>query len=89
MFLPGQLVGLRAGWAAGSNPSLESLGTQAGSATDNTQRGKLFQQIQRQLNIDGPFFPLIQPGQVVAASKGVAGADYNPTWTIDVAGISG
>ena len=89
VFLPGQLVGLRAGWAKGTDPSLETLGTQAASTTDNTQRGQLFQQIQRQLNTDGPFFPLIQPGQVVAAAKGVNGADYNPTWTIDVSGVSG
>jgi peptide/nickel transport system substrate-binding protein len=89
VFLPGQLVGLRAGWAAGSDPSLEALGVQASSSTDNTARGQLFQQIQRQLNTDGPFFPLIQPGQVVAASKGVTGFDYNPTWTIDPAGVSG
>lgn len=89
VFLPGQLVGLRAGWTAGSDPTLEALGQQAASTTDNTQRGQLFQQIQRQLNTDGPFFPLIQPGQVVAASKGVTGADYNPTWTLDVAGVGG
>jgi peptide/nickel transport system substrate-binding protein len=89
VFLPGQLVGLRAGWAAGSDPSLEALGAQAASTTDNAKRGQLFQQIQRQLNTDGPFFPLIQPGQVVASSKGVTGADYNPTWTLDVAGVSG
>jgi peptide/nickel transport system substrate-binding protein len=89
VFLPGQLVGLRAGWAAGSDPSLEALGNQAASTTDNNTRKQLFQQIQTQLNTDGPFFPLIQPGQVVASTKGVAGADYNPTWTIDVSEPSG
>jgi peptide/nickel transport system substrate-binding protein len=89
VFLPGQLVGLRAGWVTGADPSLEALGAQAASTTDNAKRGQLFQQIQRQLNTDGPFFPLIQPGQIVASSKGVTGADYNPTWTLDVAGVSG
>lgn len=89
VFLPGQLVGLRAGWAAGTDPSLEALGVQASSTTDITARGHLFQQIQRQLNTEGPFFPLIQPGQVVVATKGVTGADYNPTWTIDPAGVGG
>src|SRR5579859_7234227 len=89
VFLPGELVGLRAVWAKGADPSLEALGAQASSSTDNTARGQLFQQIQRQLNTDGPFFPLIQPGQVVAATKGVTGADYNPTWTIDPAGVGG
>ena len=89
VFLPGQLVGLRAGWVAGANPSLEALGVQAGSTTDNNTRKQLFQQIQTQLNVEGPFFPLIQPGQVVVATKGVTGADYNPTWTLDVSGVGG
>lgn len=89
VFLPGQLVGLRAGWAKGSDPSLESLGDQAGSTVDNSARGQLFQQVQKQLNTDGPFFPIIQAGQVVVATSGVKGADYNPTWTIDVSGVSG
>ena len=89
VFLPGQLVGLRAGWAAGADPSLEALGVTAGSTTDNATRKQLFQQIQTQLNTDGPFFPLIQPGQVVVATKGVTGADYNPTWTLDVSGAGG
>ncbi|MDQ2942646.1 MAG: ABC transporter substrate-binding protein [Candidatus Dormibacteraeota bacterium] len=89
VFLPGQLVGLRAGWVAGADPSLEALGTKASTTTDNATRKQLFQQIQTQLNTDGPFFPLIQPGQVVVATKGVTGADYNPTWTIDVSGVGG
>jgi peptide/nickel transport system substrate-binding protein len=84
VFLPGQLVGLRAGWTAGSDPSLEALGVQAASTTDNVARGELVQRVQTQLNADGPFFPLIQPGQVVATTKGLAGADYNPIWTIAV-----
>ena len=89
VFLPGQLVGLRAGWTKGADPSLEALGVQAGSTTDNSARGQLFQQIQMKLNTDGPFFPLIQPGQVVVATKGVTGTDYNPTWTLDVSGVGG
>lgn len=89
VFLPGNLVGLRAGWAKGADPSLEALGVQAASMTDNTQRGQTFQQIQNQMNQDGPFFPLIQPGQVVATSSGVSNADYNPTWTLDVAEPTG
>src|SRR5258705_1623711 len=75
-FLPGQLVGLRAGWAAGADPALEKLGAQGSSSTDNTARGQLFQQIQRQMNTGGPVFPLIQPGQAVAAGNGGARARY-------------
>ena len=88
VFLPGQLVGLRAGWAKGANPPLEALGDQASATVDNNARGQLFQQIQNQLNQVGPFFPLVQPGQVVAATSGLSGVDYNPTWTLDVSGVS-
>jgi len=88
VFLPGQLVGLRAGWAAGADPSLEALGAQASSSTDNTARGQLFQKISGS-STRWSVFPLIQPGQVVVATKGVTGADYNPTWTIDPAGVGG
>jgi len=87
VFLPGQLVGLRAGWAAGADPKLEALGRKAGSTQDPKVRGKLFQQIQVQLNQRGPFFPLFQPGQVVAASKNLTGVAFNATYQIDLATI--
>jgi peptide/nickel transport system substrate-binding protein len=87
VFLPGQLVGLRAGWAAGADPKLEALGRKAGSTSNPAVRGRLFQQIQVQLNQRGPFFPLFQPGQVVAASKNLTGVVYNATFQIDLATI--
>ena len=87
VFLPGQLVGLRAGWAAGSDRRLEALGRRAGSTSNPRVRGQLFQQIQVQLNQRGPFFPLFQPGQVVAASKNLTGVVYNATFQIDLATI--
>jgi peptide/nickel transport system substrate-binding protein len=87
VFLPGQLVGLRAGWAAGSDPALEALGRRAGSTADRAVRGRLFQQLQQQLNERGPFFPLFQPSQVVVSSKNLTGVVYNPTYQIDLSAI--
>ncbi len=87
VFLPGQLVGLRAGWAAGSDATLEALGRKAGSTADPAVRGKLFKQLQTQLNQRGPFFPLFQPGQVVAASKNLTGVVYNAQFQIDLSTI--
>lgn len=87
VFLPGQLVGLRAGWAGGGDPKLEALGRKAGSTSDPAVRAKLYQQIQVQLNQRGPFFPLFQPGQVVAASKNLTGVVYNATFQIDLSAI--
>ncbi len=87
VFLPGQLVGLRAGWAAGSDAKLEALGRKAGSTANPAVRGKMFQQIQTQLNQRGPFFPLFQPGQVVASSKNLTGVVYNAQFQIDLSVI--
>jgi peptide/nickel transport system substrate-binding protein len=87
VFLPGQLVGLRAGWAAGSDAPLEALGRKAGSTADPVARGKLFQQVQTQLNQRGPFFPLFQPGQVVASSKNLTGVVYNAQFQLDVSTV--
>jgi peptide/nickel transport system substrate-binding protein len=84
VFLPGQLVGLRAGWAAGSDKPLEALGRKAGSTSNPAVRGKLFQQLQNQLNQRGPFFPLFQPGQVVASSKNLTNVIYNAQFQIDL-----
>lgn len=87
VFLPGQLVGKRAGWTAGANPALEALGQKAGATVDNQQRAQLFQQIQTQLNQIGPFFPLLQPGQVVVASSNLTSTDFNATWWLDVSKV--
>ena len=87
VFLPGQLVGLRAGWAAGSDKKLEALGRKAGSTANPVVRGKLFQQIQTQLNQRGPFYPLFQPGQVVVSSKNLTNVIYNAQFQIDLSVI--
>lgn len=87
VFLPGQLVGLRAGWTAGADPSLEELGRRAGSTVDDNTRAQLFQQIQTQLNQEGPFFPLLQPGQVTVASANLTGTDFNPSLWLDVRSV--
>ena len=87
-FLPGRPVGLRAGWHAGADPSLESLGIQAGTTADMPTRAQLFQHMQGQLNEDGPFFPLLQPGRIIVSSNGISGIVFNPSWSIDIAALS-
>ncbi len=87
-FLPGRTLGLRAGWPAGADTSLDSLGMQAATA-DATTRVQLFQHLQGQLDDEGPFFPLLQPGRVIVAATGVAAFGYNPSWSVDIASVSG
>jgi peptide/nickel transport system substrate-binding protein len=86
-FLPGATVGLRAGWPAGADPTLETLGTKAAAIVAPAQRGAAFRQIQSQLNAAGPFFPLIQPGQVTVSSKNLTGVVFNVLYWIDVAAV--
>lgn len=88
-FLPGRTLGLRAGWAAGSDPSLESLGIQAGTTADLATRSQLLQNVLGRLNADGPFFPILQPGRTIVATKDITAIDYNPTWSIDLAAVTG
>jgi len=87
VFLPGQTVGLRAGWPAGALPALEKLGVRAGSTAAPALRGRLFQQIGNQLNARSPFYPLIQPGQVVASSSNLTRTTFNVVYWIDVTAV--
>ncbi|HVC76106.1 MAG TPA: ABC transporter substrate-binding protein [Candidatus Micrarchaeaceae archaeon] len=86
-FLPGQLVGKRAGWFTGAAPDIESLGAKAGSTSDNATRGQLFQQLQTLLNQESPMLPLIQPGQSVVSTKNLTNVIYSPVWYLDLASI--
>lgn len=87
-FTPGNLVGLRAGWAKGSDPAVEKLANQAAVATAPAKRKVLYQSIQRQLNQRGPYFPLIQPTQVFASSSDLSGAVYNAEFLVDPLHVS-
>jgi peptide/nickel transport system substrate-binding protein len=88
-FLPGGSIGSRAGWTAGSDPALESLGAQASTTADPDIRRQLLQQLQGQLNQDGPIFPLVQPGRVIVTTADIATVDYNPIWSVDLAAVTG
>jgi peptide/nickel transport system substrate-binding protein len=87
-FAPGDLVGLRAGWAKGANGTIEKTAAAAAVATDPTKRTALFQQFQRQLNTSGPYFPLMQPTQVFVATSDLKNAVYNAVYSIDVTKVA-
>ena len=87
-FAPGQLVGLRAGWAKGGNAAIEKTAAAAAVATAPAKRTALFQQFQRQLNTAGPYFPLMQPTQVFVATSDLKNAVYNAVYSIDVTKVA-
>ena len=83
-FLPGALVGLRAGWAASADPSLSALGTTAAGTTAKATRETLYQQIQRSMNTTSPFMPLIQPAQILVGANSVKNLQSNALWLVDL-----
>jgi peptide/nickel transport system substrate-binding protein len=83
-FMPGQLVGLRVGWPAGSEPTLERLAARARRTTSDRARAPLYRQIQQRLHQVGPYFPLIQPTQTFAATRDLANAVFNPLYSVNV-----
>lgn len=86
-FLPGKLIGLRAGWKAGAAKPLEDAGDKAAVTIGDEERKRQYQQVQTQLNQVGPFVPLLQPSQNAVTAASVTGLAFNPVWTIDVAAL--
>jgi peptide/nickel transport system substrate-binding protein len=83
-FMPNALVGLRAGWIKGSDPSLEALAAQAATTTQDAARKTLYQQIQESMNTDGPFMPLIQPAQILVGGTSVKNLQSNALWIVNL-----
>ncbi|MET7303473.1 ABC transporter substrate-binding protein [Embleya sp. NPDC005575] len=83
-FTPGELVALRAGWKADANAEVSGLAQRAKVATTDAERVQLYKQLQEAMNKTGPFIPLLQPAQVIAANNTVKNLHYNPIWYIDV-----
>jgi peptide/nickel transport system substrate-binding protein len=83
-FMPGELVGLRVGWPRGGDPTVERLAARARVTTSDARRAPIYRQIQQRLNQAGPYFPLIQPTQVFAATTDLRGAVFNALYSINV-----
>jgi peptide/nickel transport system substrate-binding protein len=83
-FMPGELVGTRVGWPKGSDQALERLAARARVTISDAARAPIYRQIQQRLNQTGPYFPLIQPTQVFAATSDLRAAVFNPIYQIDV-----
>lgn len=83
-FSPGQLVGLRAGWAEGEADEVFELGESASRIIDNAERGSAYQEWERALQEQGPFIPLIQPSTTLVADPIVTNVEFHPTYIVDI-----
>ena len=70
-------------------PDVAALGEKAGSTLDDDARGALFQDFQRKLNEDSPYFPLFQPAQAIAGSKNLSNVVLDPTYTLNIPAVGG
>ncbi|KRC65397.1 ABC transporter substrate-binding protein [Aeromicrobium sp. Root236] len=84
-FTPGDVVGLRAGWAKDADPAVSALVAKAAAGGSEEERQANFEELQKALNESGPFIPLVQPGNNIAAKSSVTNVGYNPVWTLDIA----
>ena len=87
-FMPGELVGTRAGWPAGSDSTIEQMAARARVTTTEKARETIYRQIQRRLNAVGPFVPLLQPVQVFVSTKDLRGAAFNAQYQVDVTQVA-
>ncbi len=87
-FLPGGIVGLRAGWTADMNPELAALYQDAMAATDNNDRIGVLENIQDAMYEDGPFIVVAQAPAHVAHSKRVTNVEIRDSITIDLTSIN-
>ena len=69
-FLPGEMVGLRAGWTAEMAPELSEKGKAASMETDDAARKALIEEIQADMEAEAsPFIVYLQPGRVLAVDS--------------------
>jgi peptide/nickel transport system substrate-binding protein len=87
-FMPGELVGTRAGWPKGSDPTIERLAARAQVTIRPAAQQTIYRQIQRRLNQIGPYFPLIQPTQVFVSTKDLKNAAFNAQYQVDVTQVA-
>lgn len=86
VFSPGEMVGLRAGWAEGADDTVAAAHDAAATAKGDAIEGA-YEEFQKAQNLTGPFVPLVQPPKSVAYAKELTELGLNPVWTIDVSKV--
>jgi len=87
-FLPGQYVGLRAGWTAEMNPPLAGMYNKIIGEADLKTRTGLLEDVVTETGMDSPFIVYAQYPKYIAASKALKGVEYSNLYRLDLAAIS-
>lgn len=77
VFLPGDVVGLRANWPASANPELVDLGKQAIGEMDTEKRADLSKRMQDIVAENSPYAFILQHPKTFASSDKIDGVIFN------------
>ena len=87
-FLPGQSVGLRAGWTTDMDPDLAQLYADALNATDNDARTAVLEKIQDDTYENGPWLMIAQAPAHIAYNTRLDGVVASDPYSLDLTQIT-
>lgn len=87
-FLPGHLVGLRAGWAEEMDPEIAAMAKSCMEATDDAERTAILEQIQDATYEYGPFVMIAQAPAHIGYNTRLTGVAVSDPYTLDVTMIN-
>ena len=87
-FLPGQYVGLRAGWTADMNPKLAAMYDAIVAETNPDTRKGLIEDVVTETGMDAPFIVYAQYPKYIAAASYLKGVEYSNIYRLDLSTIS-
>lgn len=83
-FLPGAVVGLRAGWTEEMNPELAAMYQETMAATDNDARIAVLEKIQDAMYEDGPFIMIAQAPAHIGYNTRLEGVAISDPYALDL-----
>lgn len=87
-FLPGQMVGERVNWAAGSEPELEALYSEILATTDEENKVALLEQVQEYTSEFGPYIPIAQYPTNVVIDANLKGVEFSNIYRTDLVNLT-
>ncbi len=87
-FLPGSIVGLRAGWTAEMDLDLAAMKEKIIAETDQDARVALLKEMQEATAESGPIVPIIQYPKYIGSADTLTGTDFTDIYRIDIRAIA-
>ncbi|MCD7867004.1 MAG: ABC transporter substrate-binding protein [Clostridiales bacterium] len=86
-FLPGGIVGLRAGWTEDMDPDLAAMKSEIVSELDEDARVELLAEMQEATAEYGPFIPLVQYPKYIGADENLVNITFSDSYRIDLRAV--